>query len=223
MFGIGDTLKQAWYGLWVLIDSLVYSLISIAYQVFNLIAKASLYNSENGDIKVMVERISVILGIGMLFIIAYNIILNIMNPDKASSSGDKSMQGIFKNAIIAIVMLTAYSTVFTYMTRIQNHIIDSQVIEKIILGADETNNTSSSDMGATVAAKIFTTFFYPIDDNGNVVTYETNINNATIPQIVDIKYKYFICGFFLTNESNNVELVINVIIDPDSAASTPSL
>ena len=89
MFGIGDTLKQAWYGLWVLIDSLVYSLISIAYQVFNLIAKASLYNSENGDIKVIVERISVILGIGMLFIIAYNIILNIMNPDKASSSGDK--------------------------------------------------------------------------------------------------------------------------------------
>lgn len=178
MFGIGDTLKQAWYGLWVLIDSLVYSLISIAYQVFNLIAKASLYNSENGDIKVMVERISVILGIGMLFIIAYNIILNIMNPDKASSSGDKSMQGIFKNAIIAIVMLTAYSTVFTYMTRIQNHIIDSQVIEKIILGADETNNTSSSDMGATVAAKIFTTFFYPIDDNGNVVTYEECENSS---------------------------------------------
>ena len=178
MFGIGDTLKQAWYGLWVLIDSLVYSLISIAYQVFNLIAKASLYNSENGDIKVMVERISVILGIGMLFIIAYNIILNIMNPDKASSSGDKSMQGIFKNAIIAIVMLTAYSTVFTYMTRIQNHIIDSQVIEKIILGADETNNTSSSDMGSTVATKIFTTFFYPIDDNGNVVTYEDCENSS---------------------------------------------
>lgn len=178
MFSIGDTLKQAWYGLWVLIDSLVYSLISIAYQVFSLIAKASLYNSENGDIKVMVDRISVILGIGMLFIIAYNIILNIMNPDKVSSGGDKSMQGIFKNAIIAIVMLTAYTTVFTYMTRIQNHIIDSQVIEKIILGADETNNTSSSDMGSTVAAKIFTTFFYPIDDNGNVVTYEDCENSS---------------------------------------------
>ena len=55
------------------------------------------------------------------------------------------------------------------------------------------------------------------------ITYDTNINKATIPQIVDIKYKYFICGFSLTNESNNVELVINVIIDPDSAASTPSL
>lgn len=177
-FDLGNALRQAWYGLCFLIDSLVYSLISIAYQVFNLIAKASLYNSENGDIKVMVERISVILGIGMLFIIAYNIILNIMNPDKASSSGDKSMQGIFKNAIIAIVMLTAYSTVFTYMTRIQNHIIDSQVIEKIILGADETNNTSSSDMGSTVAAKIFITFYHPIDDNGEILTYEDCENSS---------------------------------------------
>lgn len=202
MYSLGDNLKQAWYGLWVLIDSLVYSLISIAYQVFNLIAKASLYNSENGDIKVMVERISVILGIGMLFIIAYNIILNIMNPDKVSSGGDKSMQGIFKNAIIAIVMLTAYSMVFTYMTRIQNHIVDSQVIEKIILGADETNNTSSremndsvsiieeklmekikeklnnNNMGAKVAAKIFTTFFYPIDDSGNIVSYDDCKNSS---------------------------------------------
>ena len=177
-FDLGNALRQAWYGLCFLIDSLVYSLISIAYQVFNLIAKASLYNSENGDIKVMVERISVILGIGMLFIIAYNIILNIMNPDKVSSSGDKSMQGIFKNAIIAIVMLTAYSTVFTYMTRIQNHIIDSQVIEKIILGADETNNTSSSDMGSTVAAKIFITFYHPIDDNGKILTYEDCENSS---------------------------------------------
>lgn len=177
-FDFGNALRQAWYGLCFLIDSLVYSLISIAYQVFNLIAKASLYNSENGDIKVMIDRISVILGIGMLFIIAYNIILNIMNPDKVSSSGDKSMQGIFKNAIIAIVMLTAYSTVFTYMTRIQNHIIDSQVIEKIILGADETNNTSSSDMGSTVAAKIFITFYHPIDDNGKILTYEDCENSS---------------------------------------------
>lgn len=177
-FDFGNALRQAWYGLCFLIDSLVYSLISIAYQVFNLIAKASLYNSENGDIKVMIDRISVILGIGMLFIIAYNIILNIMNPDKVSSSGDKSMQGIFKNAIIAIVMLTAYSTVFTYMTRIQNHIIDSQVIEKIILGADETNNTSSSDMGSTVAAKIFITFYHPIDDNGEILTYEDCENSS---------------------------------------------
>lgn len=169
---IGDAFKRAWFGLWILLDSVVYWLVSIAYQVFILIGKASLFNSENGDISVIVNRVSVIVGIGMLFVMAYNIILLIMNPDKFSSGGDKSLQGIFKNAIFAIIMLTAYSTVFTYMTKLQNSIIDSQVIEKIILGSDNTNNETSSDMGSTVATKIFLTFFYPIDNDGNMVTYE---------------------------------------------------
>lgn len=165
--GIGDNLKKAWYGLWILIDSLIYTLISYAYQLFNMLATASLYNSENSDIQTMVDRISIILGIGMLFVLAYNIILNIMNPDKISSGGDKSMQGIFKSAVIAIVMLTAYRMVFTYMTDIQNHIIDSKVISNLILGTDNDTNDAKTNRqkGGEIAAKIFTSFFYPYYDN----------------------------------------------------------
>lgn len=172
--GIGDSLKKAWYGLWILIDSLIYSLITYAYQLFNMIAKASLYNSENSDIQTMVERISIILGIGMLFVLAYNIILNIMNPDKISAGGDKSMQGIFKSAVIAIVMLTAYRMVFSYMADIQNHIMDSNVISNLILGTDNDSNKSQTDKqrGGAIAAKIFTAFFYP-EYGGKVYTYES--------------------------------------------------
>lgn len=172
--GIGDSLKKAWYGLWILIDSLIYSLITYAYQLFNMIAKASLYNSENSDIQTMVERISIILGIGMLFVLAYNIILNIMNPDKISAGGDKSMQGIFKSAVIAIVMLTAYRMVFSYMADIQNHIIDSNVISNLILGTDNDSNKSQTDKqrGGAIATKIFTAFFYP-EYGGKVYTYES--------------------------------------------------
>jgi len=83
MFGwtktIGDAFISAWYSLWIFIDNLIYSLIAFSYKLFKIIAKASLYNSENANITTMVNRISVILGIGMLFILAYNIILNIMN------------------------------------------------------------------------------------------------------------------------------------------------
>ena len=172
MFGIAETIGDAfvtvWYGLWILIDTLIYSLISLFYQLFNLIAKASLYNSENGDIATIVDRISIILGIGMLFILAYNIILLIMNPDKFSAGGDKSMQGLFKNAVISIVMLTAYSTIFTYMTKLQNSIIDSQVIENVILGSGDTSSEiKSSNMGSMVATKIFMAFYYPVDKDGN--------------------------------------------------------
>ena len=203
MFGwtktIGDAFISAWYSLWILIDNLIYSLIAFSYQLFKIIAKASLYNSENANITTMVNRISVILGIGMLFILAYNIILNIMNPDKISAGGDKSMQGILKNAVIAIVMLTAYSMVFTYMTKIQNHIIDDQVIENIILGTGNGSSELREDsMGSKVAVQIFTAFFYPINDNGDYVdcwkdssldvceAYKTGVTNAQTGTISDL-------------------------------------
>ncbi len=203
MFGwtktIGDAFISAWYSLWIFIDNLIYSLIAFSYQLFKIIAKASLYNSENADITTMVNRISVILGIGMLFILAYNIILNIMNPDKISAGGDKSMQGILKNAVIAIVMLTAYSMVFTYMTKIQNHIIDDQVIENIILGTGNGSSELREDsMGSKVAVQIFTAFFYPINDNGDYVdcwkdssldvceAYKTGVTNAQTGTISDL-------------------------------------
>lgn len=203
MFGwtktIGDAFISAWYSLWIFIDNLIYSLIAFSYQLFKIIAKASLYNSENTNITTMVKRISVILGIGMLFILAYNIILNIMNPDKISAGGDKSMQGILKNAVIAIVMLTAYSMVFTYMTKIQNHIIDDQVIENIILGTGNGSSELREDsMGSKVAVQIFTAFFYPINDNGDYVdcwkdssldvceAYKTGVTNAQTGTISDL-------------------------------------
>lgn len=203
MFGwtktIGDAFISAWYSLWIFIDNLIYSLIAFSYQLFKIIAKASLYNSENANITTMVNRISVILGIGMLFILAYNIILNIMNPDKISAGDDKSMQGILKNAVIAIVMLTAYSMVFTYMTKIQNHIIDDQVIENIILGTGNGSSELREDsMGSKVAVQIFTAFFYPINDNGDYVdcwkdssldvceAYKTGVTNAQTGTISDL-------------------------------------
>ena len=203
MFGwtktIGDAFISAWYSLWIFIDNLIYSLIAFSYQLFKIIAKASLYNSENANITTMVNRISVIHGIGMLFILAYNIILNIMNPDKISAGGDKSMQGILKNAVIAIVMLTAYSMVFTYMTKIQNHIIDDQVIENIILGTGNGSSELREDsMGSKVAVQIFTAFFYPINDNGDYVdcwkdssldvceAYKTGVTNAQTGTISDL-------------------------------------
>lgn len=174
MFGIGESFNKAWHSLWIVIDSIIYFLISLSYGIFNLIAKASLYNDKSTDISAIADRISIILGVGMLFILAYNIILNIMNPDKINNNDSKSMQGILKNAVIAIVMLTAYKTVFTYMANIQNHIMDSQVIENIILGtSDDAQSLKSAKQGDVIATKIFTSFFFPIDDSGKIYTYNS--------------------------------------------------
>lgn len=158
------------------IDSIVYWLISIAYRVFLLVSKASFYNSDNQKIQELSNRIYVILGVAMLFILAYNIILLIMNPDKFGSNDDKSIQGILKNLVISVVIITFLPTIFSWMSVLQYNILDSQVIEKVILGynVDEGDKSAKIDtvtMGNKISTLIFSTFYHPIDDNGNVLTY----------------------------------------------------
>lgn len=190
---IGNALIRAWYGLCEMLDTLVYNLISIAYQIFSLISRASLFNNDSG-VNDIVSRFSIILGIGMLFVLAYNIILLIMNPDKVSSGGDKSLKGIAKNFVIAVVMLTCYSTVFNYMTKIQNDIIESQVIENVILGGDGSSGKNLKNMGSTVSTLIFSTFYHPTTSNGEALTYQDCLKNPSQEKLCESYVTAFEAG-----------------------------
>ena len=95
--------KTIFYSIFLFIDYIVYSLIGVAYQVFILISKVTLYDQSSTKINELIERIYIILGVAMLFVLAYNIILLIMNPDNVGGKGDKSLQGLFKNLIISVI------------------------------------------------------------------------------------------------------------------------
>lgn len=171
LFAISKVIKTTLYSLCFFIDSIVYSLISIAYQVFIAVSKVSLYGNIDDKINALTDRIYVILGVTMLFVLAYNIILLILNPDKATGSGDKSLSGFLKNFVISIVLITLLPTVFDYMTKLQNDIIDSHVIESIILGSSDSDSNNLEQMGSNVATIIYSTFYHPIDKDDNAVSY----------------------------------------------------
>lgn len=176
LFAISKILKTMLNGMSMFLDKIVYSLISTVYQVFIAVSKASLYGNVDDKINKLTERIYVILGIAMLFVMAYNIILLIINPDK--SSGDKSVQGLFKNFVISIVVLTLLPTIFNYMNILQNDIIDSHVIEKVILGDSDSNGGSLKNMGSNIATMIYSTFYHPIDETENAISYEDCKSNS---------------------------------------------
>lgn len=176
LFAISKILKTMLNGMSMFLDKIIYSLISTVYQVFIAVSKVSLYGNVDDKINKLTERIYVILGIAMLFVMAYNIILLIINPDK--SSGDKSVQGLFKNFVISIVVLTLLPTIFNYMNILQNDIIDSHVIEKVILGDSDSNGGSLKKMGSNIATMIYSTFYHPIDENENAVSYEDCKSNS---------------------------------------------
>ena len=171
LFAISKVIKTTLYSLCFFIDSIVYSLISIAYQVFIAVSKVSLYGNIDDKINALTDRIYVILGVTMLFVLAYNIILLILNPDKATGSGDKSLSGFLKNFVISIVLITLLPTVFDYMTKLQNDIIDSHVIESIILGSSDSDSGNLEQMGSNVATIIYSTFYHPVDKDDNAISY----------------------------------------------------
>lgn len=181
--------KNTLLSILMMLDTLIYWIVSVVYRVFILVSKASLYNTSDTKIKALTDRIFVILGVAMLFVMAYNIILLIMNPDKMSSGGDKSLQGLLKNLVISVVILTLLPTIFDYMSRIQNNILDSHVIENVIFGSTSESDSkiSTEDMGDKISTMLFSIFYHPVDDNGNIIMYADckNENFSNKPKICD--------------------------------------
>ncbi len=189
---IGKTLSRTWFSIWIFIDSIVYGLISTGYQVFLLLSKVSFYNSTDNKIAQITNRVYVILGVAMLFVLAYNIILLIVNPDNLNGKDSKSIKGLAKNFVISIVVLTLLPTIFNYMNKLQNDIVDSRVIEKVILGNDgslESKNTH--DLGKDIALMVFSSFYTPIDSEGNVVSYYQCKQDSSLSSSCSTYVKYY--------------------------------
>lgn len=176
LFGIdiGEAFQKLWTYLILSVDSVVYWFIKLICQVFFLVVDTNM----EGEVIVtkmneLMNRIYVILGVGMLFFVAYKIICLMTDPDKFGNDGNDSMQGIAKNVVISVIMLSLIPTVFNYLMQFQSRVVSTNVIGSIILGtssgSSETENIRES--GAKVALSIYSSFFYPIDENGKVYTY----------------------------------------------------
>lgn len=159
---IGDWFKGIWIGLWLMVDNVIYLFINWVYRIFMLVAEVDIFSS--GDqIEAITRRIYIIIGIAMLFIFAYNLILLIINPE-GKQLGD--MGKIVKNAIFSIILVTFLPLIFSYLTTIQKHVLESNVIARVILGtsANEASKTKKQ-AGVETALIIFSAFYHPTGES----------------------------------------------------------
>ena len=70
---IGNWVSNAFYGILLTIDYVIYLAINICYQLFEVVSKVEVFSTEN--VGVISRRIYTIIGIVMLFVFAYNIII----------------------------------------------------------------------------------------------------------------------------------------------------
>lgn len=171
---IGEVFLKLIYFLMLTIDSVVFWFIKLISQVFFLVVDTNMEGQAiTAKMNELMDRIYIILGVGMLFFVAYKIICLMTDPDKISNDGADSMQGIVKNVVFSVIMLSLIPTAFNYLMQFQSRVVSTNVIGSIILG---TSNNSSDDnnvrkAGAKVALSIYSSFYYPIDTNGKIYTY----------------------------------------------------
>lgn len=147
--GISDWFMGKLYSILLFLDGIVYYLVSVFYQIFNKVAQVQLFSRStdggSSQFEMLTNRIYSILGIIMLFVLAYNILKLIINPDTLDDKSDSSMLGIIKNLIISLIIVALLPTGFNYLQRIQNRVLDTNVLSRIVFGASIDTNTSSTD------------------------------------------------------------------------------
>ncbi len=150
------SIQEAIFGFLLSLDGIVYSLITWVYQIIMILAESSSKLFSNTDLlDNFMNRLYVIIGVVMMFFLAYSLLRSMVNPDELTK-GKKSPVKIIKDVIISIALIAFVPTIFEYAYNFQSAVLSQNTIGKIILG----NNAGTSDGSVTSTSSI-------IDQGGN--------------------------------------------------------
>lgn len=164
---MGYWISDAFYGILLTLDYIVYICINFSYQLFEVVSKVEIFS--NDELALITRRVYMILGIVMLFVFAYNIILAILNPDTVNGKDDKSFKGMVKNLVVSVVLLITFPLICRYLQIFQNHIVEDNTLGKIITGST-VGSDYTKKAALEVPVTIFTAFYHPLSENGEAVT-----------------------------------------------------
>ena len=177
--GAMQAILDAFGSLTFFIDKGVYFFAKAIYDVFMFIADARLL--DNGIAMNLTRRIYAILSIFMLFVLGYNLLLYIIDPDKMTDK-ENGMGAIIKNVVIALVVIILLPTLFNRLYSLQSMVLKSGVIENLFLGGytvvsnEELGNTSNPSASSGIEkgvnimiANTYAAFLLPDDENNFTV------------------------------------------------------
>lgn len=132
-WNLKDTLIAGFLGLMLALDAFIYEFIISLYKLFLVISSAQILQAKQYEH--FAEKINVIVGVAMLFVVAFSILQSIVNPDNI----EKATSKIAVNIIISLISLALVSTAFNFAYQLQEKITEQNIIGKIILGGYKTD------------------------------------------------------------------------------------
>lgn len=184
----GNIIKDGFLGIVLTLDSIIYSLISSAYKIFIALAGARLLSSD--AYTAIANKIYIVIGVVMLFVLAYAMLKAIIDPDQAAK-GDLGGPKLLKNVIVAVIGLAIAPVAFNLLYQVQGLVMENNVLGKLFFRSDNQsydypditigneeesitvaiddeynnyNNMIQKIGGAQVATMVWQAFFYPVEE-----------------------------------------------------------
>lgn len=162
-FLILDELTQSfWSGVRTLfysICTLVYKLIIYLYNLFDMLSRGRIIDSD--FMNILYSRIGLILGLLMFFKISFSFIQMLVNPDTITDK-EKGTFNIIKRVLISVVLLGVVPYMFELGYKVQNILLGSEpgtsnVISRLLLPV--TIDNSNGRFGEILSEQLFFAFY----------------------------------------------------------------
>lgn len=142
----------------------IYSLISILFEVFYNLANIRILNAgyevngiwHDAPITVIYKRVTLLLGIIMVFYVTFQFIKYVLEPDTFSDKEKGGEKLVFK-LIIVVVLMGTVPTIFDKAYDVQRLILNSHLIDKVLIG---NANSNVESFGRNLSANVFSLFYY---------------------------------------------------------------
>ena len=135
-----------------LINQLLYSMISNLYDVFIALCNGQVL--DNNTLNELFGRVGMLLGVIMMFRVAFSFIQMLIDPDSFSDK-EKGLSKIATKIIIVICMFGVSGYVFEFLRDVQGEIIESNAIAKFFIPVQ----VNTDNFGGALSAELFTAFY----------------------------------------------------------------
>ena len=149
----------------------IYKLVGYAYQIFLTLAETNIFSQS--EYQFLVEKVYTVLGVLVMFVIAYNILTFIVDPDKNKSGAE--VEKMVKKIFISFILIVLCPLIFSYAFKIQNAILKQNTIANFF---NKTGSPSGAvnirSGGHLMAGSVFEAFFVSTDDKGDGIMSQDN-------------------------------------------------
>lgn len=152
--GIGSAIQAGIRTIFYEICEFVYGIIINLYDVFIALTKAKLL--EIDVIEGIAQRVGLILGIVMFFMVSFSFIQMVLDPDKITDK-EKGAVNIVKKVLLVIAMFGISPFIFDILQDIETAVIDDGIINRLLLPVGY--NVDSDNFGRALSANLFTSFY----------------------------------------------------------------